>query len=1110
MKKTITILIAALFAVCVSAETLKVFTSSIGQKNYTSPSSASRTAYSAFLNDNNIDFGYFCGPKATSYFGFSDANYTADNVMYVQSCGGIHVFVYRTADYTLIARSAGTSTGNGKVEYAVVQHKTTGKQYALIIPTGNQFTGKAAYNTPINTEIQNAVAAYPNAKILVGTTAGWCVEYSVVHTYLTSTLGMTGNQADAACGGVYAYPSPALSITETAVDSIDSGFTDTKMCLATVSWRDEVTVTFNDYDGTELKVQNMYQGDDATPPADPSRTGYTFTGWSGSYQNVQQSVTLTAQYSINHYNVTFQDWDGTQIGAVQSVEYCADAVAPADPVRADYRFIGWSPDYHNIQAAVVVVAQYVEAAATTYNVTFVDYDGTTVISQQEIAEGSDATPPNDPVREGYTFDHWSGTYTNVHQDETVTAVYTINKIPVTFKDYDNSVIEVIETDWNTAAVLPANNPTRTGYTFTGWDGNLQNVTEPRIAIATYAINTYTVTFKCANDAVVDVQYIQYLEAAATPTNPVPYETNTVFWKWNIDYSSIVADTDVVAVFASAVVEADDATSLHDALALGLPSVSTVKLTADIDVEGATWSTVNEFRAMLDGDGHTLTGLKNDAVLIDALYGTVRNLTIANVGNGNNISDSVGIIAKNAYGAWFENVIITGCDRKTNKTNGGMGGFVYQTLPNGDVYTVFTNCVLRNSKIRSAFVANAKVGGFTGVSQYTRFLDCVVESDTPDTLSIGDGSSRTGGFVGCSDGNVYLERCYNNAYVYSGMDLPQSGGSGGMIGGNSGGACYMTDCTNTGYIAGLSSLGLGGMVGRTMKASATVTRCVNRGTIRATKFNAMGNSNTGNGVGGFVGGGWGNGGNVNIYDSANFGLVDSYTNAVPAGGFLGHSQAASVAFRNSFNSGTVTGAGSSGGTMGLLDASSLTFENCGNSATVTSTEGAAGGLVGRLRINSNNTSRNFWNSMNAGAVSGAQYAGAAIGTTKHDGNPGSGNSVNLKNCVLGGVVSGGQTGVVNGGIEAASASSMSFTVDAGCRLIENGPAAGYYDQNGAAQYFATPITSITAKNLTDRSVMHLLDNYAATQSWMRWIQGRDCPELSLFGKAYKPGCVVVFW
>ena len=57
------------------------------------------------------------------------------------------------------------------------------------------------------------------------------------------------------------------------------------------------TVTFVDYDGTELKVEaGLKSGTSATAPIDPTREGYIFIGWDKSFENVTDNITVTAQY----------------------------------------------------------------------------------------------------------------------------------------------------------------------------------------------------------------------------------------------------------------------------------------------------------------------------------------------------------------------------------------------------------------------------------------------------------------------------------------------------------------------------------------------------------------------------------------------------------------------------------------------------------------------------------------------------------------------------------------------------------------------------------------------------------------------------------------------
>ena len=62
------------------------------------------------------------------------------------------------------------------------------------------------------------------------------------------------------------------------------------------------------------------------------------------------------------------------------------------------------------------------ALNTPHVVSFVDYDGT-VLSRQKVKDGEAAVPPADPVREGYVFLGWNGSWEAVTEDTVITASY---------------------------------------------------------------------------------------------------------------------------------------------------------------------------------------------------------------------------------------------------------------------------------------------------------------------------------------------------------------------------------------------------------------------------------------------------------------------------------------------------------------------------------------------------------------------------------------------------------------------------------------------------------------------------------------------------------------
>lgn len=185
--------------------------------------------------------------------------------------------------------------------------------------------------------------------------------------------------------------------------------------------------------GTEVEI---------TAPA-TNETGDEFTCWTDSLGTVvattaDATITVgaandiyTANYGnttpvVTTYTVKFVDWDGT-ILKEQVVNEGEDATPPADPSREGYTFDGWEGDYTNVNTNVTITAKYTKDAEELYTVTFYDYDGTTVLKTEEVNPGGDATPPEDPTKAGATFIGWSSSYVNVYENIDTIAVFSDSK-----------------------------------------------------------------------------------------------------------------------------------------------------------------------------------------------------------------------------------------------------------------------------------------------------------------------------------------------------------------------------------------------------------------------------------------------------------------------------------------------------------------------------------------------------------------------------------------------------------------------------------------------------------------------------------------------------------
>ncbi|MDR0853430.1 MAG: InlB B-repeat-containing protein [Clostridiales Family XIII bacterium] len=119
------------------------------------------------------------------------------------------------------------------------------------------------------------------------------------------------------------------------------------------------TVKFVDFDNSVLKTQPVDYNKNATAPANPTREGYAFTGWDRSFTGIKANLTVKAQYKLNTYAVKFVDFDGRAIDT-QVVGHGSGATAPANPTREGYTFTGWDNTFSNITSELTVTALYEE------------------------------------------------------------------------------------------------------------------------------------------------------------------------------------------------------------------------------------------------------------------------------------------------------------------------------------------------------------------------------------------------------------------------------------------------------------------------------------------------------------------------------------------------------------------------------------------------------------------------------------------------------------------------------------------------------------------------------------------------------------------------------
>ena len=107
-------------------------------------------------------------------------------------------------------------------------------------------------------------------------------------------------------------------------------------------------------DGVVYKTISYDYGDAITPEPAPTKEGYTFSGWSEIPETMPaHDVTVTGSFSINKYKLTYTV-DGIEYKSYD-IEYGSTITPEAEPTKEGYTFSGWSEIPTTMPAHDVIV-----------------------------------------------------------------------------------------------------------------------------------------------------------------------------------------------------------------------------------------------------------------------------------------------------------------------------------------------------------------------------------------------------------------------------------------------------------------------------------------------------------------------------------------------------------------------------------------------------------------------------------------------------------------------------------------------------------------------------------------------------------------------------------
>ncbi len=276
----------------------------------------------------------------------------------------------------------------------------------------------------------------------------------------------------------------------------------------------EYTIEYDLNDGKVATKNPVEYGieDDSFTIVNPTKTGYTFIGWTGTDLNVlTMSVTIekgsvgnrsyAANWQANTYTITLNPNGGSVANTTITVTY-DQAYTLTVPEWTGHTFSGWYEGNKKVTSGTWTRISDLELTAkwdiVEYDITYNMNSGTNSSSNPATYTVDDEVILVAPTRTGYTFAGWTyvGQTTPVLSvtipvgtvgDKEYTANWTADSYTLTFDaDGGSGFMSTISIKYGQSVILPQNTFTRDGYEFLGWSSS-----EPDGEVVFIDSDTYT-------------------------------------------------------------------------------------------------------------------------------------------------------------------------------------------------------------------------------------------------------------------------------------------------------------------------------------------------------------------------------------------------------------------------------------------------------------------------------------------------------------------------------------------------------------------------------------------------------------------------------------------
>ena len=310
----------------------------------------------------------------------------------------------------VVSRVQDTSVASGTVmtqSIAEGTNVTLGTQVTITVATATVIT-----ETPVPTSVTTATTTSIDDSGVVVTTA--------------PTNSPTPEPTRAP--GTTATPTPSNTPSPTPTPTPVPGAT----IIPTPTVAPVYTVTFDSNGGSTVSSRTYTSGDALGSLPSPTRSNYTFNGWSSGGSSVSSStvvtsnMTLVAQWSRDQYTVTFDSNGGSAVPSI-TVDAGETLGSLPRPTRENFIFFEWTSGGTSVNSNTVVNSNMTLTAhwmQIVYTISF-DSAGGSSVSDITCNSGQAVGSLSSPNRDYYNFVGWYNGSTPVNSSTIVRSNMTL-------------------------------------------------------------------------------------------------------------------------------------------------------------------------------------------------------------------------------------------------------------------------------------------------------------------------------------------------------------------------------------------------------------------------------------------------------------------------------------------------------------------------------------------------------------------------------------------------------------------------------------------------------------------------------------------------------------